>query len=360
MKCFVIMPFGDPIKNPDYHKMMEHIYSMWIKPTIESITVPGTSDQKFTCHRADKDLSPGEIISHVIENLVDSFIVIADLSDRNPNVFYELGVRHAVSNNTILIARSLDDIPFDLRQLRTILFSYDPPGLFKLQNSLKETIQSILASPEKIDNPVRRFIYNKEAEKIIAQKGPPGYNAAENILTEMADLRKSFSTEVTELRELIQTLTNRIPVTSEESFDGSSLKFLEGLWESDPFNSLLCFRLINGFLYVPYCYGGRDHLTGVYYNFKHIDDRLFAQWKWLESDLSGYATLKIIDNDTLIGGWWHSNEVPLTLRRDYTKLSQDHEGMYATNWKRINGEKKCPEWANSFFQRLERGLIKLP
>ena len=145
MKCFVIMPFGDSIKNPDYHRMMEHIYLMGIKSTVESIAVPGTSDQKISCHRADKDLASGEIISHVIENLVDSFIVIADLSDRNPNVFYELGVRHAVSNNTILIAEDLDDIPFNLRGLRAILYRYDPENMLKLQDQLITAVEKIIS-----------------------------------------------------------------------------------------------------------------------------------------------------------------------------------------------------------------------
>ncbi len=353
------MPFGDPLKNPDYHKMMEHIYSKWIKPTVESITVSGNSNQKLSCHRADKDVSPGEIISHVIENLLDSFIVIADLSDRNPNVFYELGVRHAVSNNTILIARSLDDIPFDLRQLRTILYSYDPPGLINLRDTLKETIQNILDSSEKIDNPVRRFIYNREAEKIITQKGPPGYNAAESILTEMADLRKSFSKEVTGLRDLIQTIAKQLPVISEESPDGSELKFLEGFWESSSTKSYYCIRLINGVLYSPYCYGGADYLTGVYYNFKHIDDGLFAQWRWLERDLSGYTTLKIVDNDTLLEGWWYSHDIPLELITDYTKLDQYLNRMYQTTWKRVKGKKKCPKWADLFFEQLKDGRFDL-
>ena len=164
MKCFVIMPFGDPKKDPDYHSMLEHIY-LGIKSTVESIAVPEILGQKISCHRADKTLAPGEIIPHVIENIVDSFIVIADLSDMNPNVFYELGVRHAVSNNTILITRNLDNIPFDLKQLRTRSFSYSGQGLESLQNSLKEAIQSILVSPEKIDNPVRRFIFTQKESK---------------------------------------------------------------------------------------------------------------------------------------------------------------------------------------------------
>jgi len=118
MQCFVIMPFGNPKVDPTRAQKLDAIYSQWIKPTVESISLTGLANDTIACHRADKEERPGEIISHIIENLTTSDIVIADLSGRNPNVFYELGVRQAVRSNTILILEDLDDIPFDLRGLR--------------------------------------------------------------------------------------------------------------------------------------------------------------------------------------------------------------------------------------------------
>lgn len=161
----------------------------------------------------------------------------------------------------------------------------------------------------------------------------------------------SSISKVTELRDFIQT------IVSEESPDGSKLKFLEGFWDSSPLQSNHCIRLINGVLYVAYCYNIAESLTGVYYNFKYIDDRLFAQWKWLDNSLSGYATLKIMDNDTLVEDWWYSHDVPIQLRRDYTKLNQDLELMNETTWKRIKGMKKSPIWADSFFMQLEDRVL---
>jgi hypothetical protein len=91
MNCFVIMPFGDPEKEPEKARKLELLYSDCIKPTVEAINIPGKPDEIIHCNRADKSARPGEIITHIIENLVSADIVIADLSGRSPNVFYELG-----------------------------------------------------------------------------------------------------------------------------------------------------------------------------------------------------------------------------------------------------------------------------
>jgi len=132
MDCFVIMPFGDPAVDRTHFEKMECLYSDWIKPTVEAITPPG---QKIgiRCHRADKDLSPCEIMDYVIEHLLKAHIVIADLTGSNPNVYYELGVRHAVSNATILLSEGTQHLHFELRSLRAIIYSYTPPGMLKMQ-----------------------------------------------------------------------------------------------------------------------------------------------------------------------------------------------------------------------------------
>ena len=175
MQCFVIMPFGNPKVDPTRAQKLDAIYSQWIKPTVESISLTGLANDTIACHRADKEERPGEIISHIIENLTTSDIVIADLSGRNPNVFYELGVRHAVRNNTILISEDLDDIPFDLRGLRTITYGYDPEHMLKLKDSLARAIRAIHQRPETVDNPVQNFLYQREMKGLAERASLPGF-----------------------------------------------------------------------------------------------------------------------------------------------------------------------------------------
>jgi hypothetical protein len=56
-------------------------------------------------------------------------VVLADLTDMNPNVFYELGVRHTLKNRTILVSQSWDDVPSDLRQYGVIIYNTTPKGV---------------------------------------------------------------------------------------------------------------------------------------------------------------------------------------------------------------------------------------
>ena len=152
MKCFVIMPFGDPSVDPANTRKLNHIYEEWIKPAVESIRVPRKKVARIDCHRADKAVRSGDIIRHVIEQLVTSDIVIADLTGKNPNVFYELGVRHAVSNNTILIAEDIEDIPFDLRSLRAIPYQFDPEHMLEFKRTLTKAVKQVLSEQDQIDN----------------------------------------------------------------------------------------------------------------------------------------------------------------------------------------------------------------
>src|SRR5690349_23800137 len=174
MKCFVIMPIGDP-SNDETSRRFEHIYTHWIKTAVEELH-PISGATQITCHRADKDTRPGDIITQVIESLSDADIVIADLTGRNPNVFYELGVRHALRNGTILLAQDINDVPFDLRGQRTIHYRYDPESLITLKCQLQATLAEIIAGTMPIDNPVRRFLHDQEVAKILAAPVSPGYD----------------------------------------------------------------------------------------------------------------------------------------------------------------------------------------
>jgi len=70
--------------------------------------------------RADQIDNPGLITAQVIQHLLHARLVIADLSFHNPNVFYELAIRHATGKPTVLICRAADSLPFDISDVRTI------------------------------------------------------------------------------------------------------------------------------------------------------------------------------------------------------------------------------------------------
>ena len=355
MKCFVIMPFGDPQKEPERASKLELTYSDCIKPTVESIKIPGEPDESISCHRADMASRPGEIITHVIENLVSADIVIADLSGRNPNVFYELGVRHAVNNNTILIADSLDAIPFDLRGLRTIIYKWDAEHMLKLQKSLKNAINEILEESDKIDNPVRRYLYNRETEKLVKEPSPPGYDVVKSILNEMSSLRKAFTEQASEIRNIVSQITvGKDDNLNNVNKSGYNIEFFKGVWEDESDGSILYAQVIDNELFMPYLYENDPDCPAHYFNCKLIGNTLFARFEWAEErDISGYAFFNIESEDMLIGGWWYDRNVPQEIRNNIALISKTIPGMESMAWKRVKEKKIEPKWIQEYFKKAK-------
>lgn len=127
--CFVLMPFKDPFTT---------IFEEHIKPTVEGLSLD--------CRKADDIYGVGPIMEDIWEQLCRSRIVIADLTGRNPNVFYEVGIAHTLGKPVIMLVQAMDDVPFDLKHHRVIPYTYTPPGARMLEMKISQTIQSILAT----------------------------------------------------------------------------------------------------------------------------------------------------------------------------------------------------------------------
>jgi hypothetical protein len=356
MKCFVIMPFGNRLTDPQHRRQLDLLYEGLIQPAVESVRIPGRPEERISCHRGDTEPRPGEIITHIIENLVQADIAIADLSGRNPNVFYELGVRHAVNDNTILIAQSEEDVPFDLRGQRLIIYQCDFEGGVRLRNALVDAIEDILRTPKKIDNPVRRFLYDREKERIETKGAPPGYDVVKDLLLEIANLRQEFKEQLTEVRKIMHAVTSSQEVAKVEEGPTDGLELFEGTWMAHPSGSLLCARLINGELVVPYSYGNQAMLTGHYYNVRLIGKNLFARFQWLtDSRISGYAMVKVESRDRLVGGWWYSDDVPEEISKDITRIHHHMPGMNEMVLERVHLP-ELPSWAEEYFARFQSSV----
>ena len=351
MKCFVIMPIGDPKKTPDDAHQFEHIYTHWIKPAVEDLHLGGQR-AGIVCHRADKELRPGEIVNQLIESLSDADVVIADLTGRNPNVFYELGVRHALRNNTIIIAQDLDDIPFDLRGMRAIRYRYDPESLIALKNRLQAFLSEMLVSTSPIDNPVRRFLYEREVAKLMTAPVPPGYDALRQILAEMDTVRKDLSERVMEIRGLVEHSTSRpeqAPIPPEPTAS------IEGAWTSVEHNGLYIVGRVGSELRGPYCYHSNLDLTAHFYNMKVIDNQVLARFKWFRQPIAGYIMLRQVSNDKFTGGWWYIQDLPQTVRGDFSAFDDDLPSMNRITLIRIRMPKPLPKWARHYFDQVARG-----
>lgn len=103
--------------------------------------------------RADEELNPSSISNDIFTKLMHSRYVIADITYPNPNVFYELGIRHAIKPGTILIREKVDfSIPFDISHLRHLEYTQEPSGMDKLAEQLKRTFDFYERNPGKPDN----------------------------------------------------------------------------------------------------------------------------------------------------------------------------------------------------------------
>ncbi len=109
-KCFVLSPIGPD--GSETRKRADTFLRHIIKPVCEA--------KSYEVMRADEIPDPGSITSQVIQQIYNADLVIADLTDRNPNVFYELAIRHALAKPYIHIIEKGELIPFDISTERTI------------------------------------------------------------------------------------------------------------------------------------------------------------------------------------------------------------------------------------------------
>lgn len=131
--CFVMQPFASPLG--DYY---EKIY----RPAIEKAGLRPV--------RADAEIfATGKIMDQVWGGINSAKVLVAELTTRNPNVFYELGLAHAMKKPVVLVSATEEDVPFDLHHIRVIYYdTSDPFWGSKLIEKVAENILSAIQNPE--------------------------------------------------------------------------------------------------------------------------------------------------------------------------------------------------------------------
>ena len=144
-QCFVIAPIGEP--DSDTRKRSDQVLRHIIRPAVEQCG--------YYAVRADEIDKPGVITSQVIQHVVNAPLVVADLTETNPNVFYELAIRHAIRKPLIQIIKKGERIPFDVAGLRTVIFDHrDLDSVEAAKNEIIEQIRSLEESNEEIETPI--------------------------------------------------------------------------------------------------------------------------------------------------------------------------------------------------------------
>jgi len=141
--CFVMMPFGG-----------------WFDRYYQDIYSPAIKAAGFEPMRSDELFTTGSVVEQIWEQIGKSTVMFADLSNRNANVFYELGLAHAARKPVVLAARNIDDVPFDLRHLRVIVYDVNEPHWSdKLGKAVTDYLKNAKAEPDKsIPQPFRELL----------------------------------------------------------------------------------------------------------------------------------------------------------------------------------------------------------
>ena len=120
---FVLMPFKPPM-SPVYEDHIKHVCQL----------------AGLSCKRADDFFGASQIIHDVWSAIFSCRCIVADCTDRNPNVFYEIGIAHTLGKPVVLITQREEDVPFDIRHMRFIKYDYTPRGMKDFESNLKSML----------------------------------------------------------------------------------------------------------------------------------------------------------------------------------------------------------------------------
>jgi len=143
--CFVISPIGED--GSETRKRADQILKFVIHPAVREFG--------YAAVRADSMPEPGLITSQVIDRIMNADLVVADLTGRNPNVFYELAIRHAIRKPFVQIIASGESLPFDVFGMRTISVDHhDLDSVARGVEDIKNQIATLEKTPDAIQTPI--------------------------------------------------------------------------------------------------------------------------------------------------------------------------------------------------------------
>ena len=204
--CFVIAPIGEPESNT----------RRWSDQVLRYIIRPAVEPCGYKAVRADDIDEPGIITSQVIQRVVEEPLVIADLTERNPNVFYELAIRHAVRKPFIQIINERENIPFDVAATRTILIDIrDLDKVESAKKQIKEHINSLEEDPTDLETPISVSLDLHR----LRQSEDPQQRSLADMLSILTDISNNLAVLDHRLTEQVMNAHNESNVLSRELLD---------------------------------------------------------------------------------------------------------------------------------------------
>jgi hypothetical protein len=174
--CFVISPIGE--EDSETRKRSDTVLKHIICAAVEQVG--------YDVIRADKISEPGIITTQIIQYIVDSSLVIADLTERNPNVFYELALRHAIRKPLVQLIKKGEPIPFDVAATRIIQFDiHDLDSVDYAKSEIISQVKTIEAGNSDMHNPISVSL----DLKMLKESGNPEERSLADVVEAISDLR---------------------------------------------------------------------------------------------------------------------------------------------------------------------------
>jgi hypothetical protein len=207
--CFVISPIGE--EESETRKRSDQVLKHIITGPAEQLG--------YEVIRADKISEPGIITTQIIQYIVDAALVIADLTERNPNVFYELAIRHAIRKPLVQLIKKGESIPFDVAATRIIQFDiHNLDSVAAAKDEILSQVESLETGKGEVHNPISASIDLKMLKE--------SANAEERSLADVVEA-------IGDLRVAVTSVDKRMG-SSEGMFSPKLLKELRDMLETFP------------------------------------------------------------------------------------------------------------------------------
>jgi hypothetical protein len=206
--CFVIAPIDK--EGSVIRRRSDNVLKFIINPV--------AYDCGYKAIRADEISEPGIITNQIIQHILEDDLVIADLTDGNPNVFYELALRHMTEKPYVQIAQGLGPLPFDVAPARTIYFlENDKSSIDSAKEELRKQIKAteVTASVESPISVGVKILQLRRSDNLAEES-----NA--EILSMLQDLRGEFVRSVRQQSERISELQSILAINSQNYLEAKS------------------------------------------------------------------------------------------------------------------------------------------
>lgn len=297
-RCFVISPIGE--EGSDIRSRSDKI--------LRHIVRPVCNDLNYKAQRADEISHASSISRKVMHELLTADLVIADLTARNPNVFYELAVRHFIGKPVVQLIDQTEDLPFDVSDVNTIRL--DHQDLDSVHNAKERLSRFILAaeSDGKCTNPVTAAL-----ESLNIQVRDEG-KSAKTLVESFSDLADRIIGELKDSKREREILWSKLYQPSTVAIQPAAaptVDDLSGLWDSNVGKVKLVQRGSDITGKYEYCASGWvGELVGSI-----VECRVVFRFRWIvrpEIWGVGYWDFRA---GKLDGKWFYHDEADYTLQQ---------------------------------------------